>query len=161
MKPITVILLIIGGSLLLLVGAFAIFFARGGEVLYWVKEDTSVRGCQMVAEESVAQEIAKMDFTFSPIPELTVQFQGIKSWHPTRDGKGTALVGCSVSLTGRKLRAFPTRREYQGISGEEFEKQLTREIQSRLPDESEFSFLPDYGIRLDFQEYPKKTTERP
>jgi hypothetical protein len=162
MKPTTVLLLVICGSLLLLVGAFAVFFARGGEVMLWVKMSSTSGGGMIEADEAVAREIAKMDFTFSPIPNLTVHFQGkgYQEWQYLEGKENNFMVFGDINVTGKVLRAIPSGREYQGITGEELHKQLTREIQSRLPADSELHFTMDSDLIIYFKEYFREYPEK-
>ena len=158
MKPKTVILLVICGSLLLFVGTLAVFFARGGEVLYWGKMVSGSGGDLIGADEAVAQEIAKLDFTFSPIEKMTVHFRGFKCV-PSHEGNETSHVVLGfINVNGKSLRAFPSGREYRGMTGEEFWKHLHSEIQSRIPEGSEFHIQHDRTnyITHTFQEYPER-----
>ena len=142
MKAKTVILLVICGSLLLLVGAFAVFFARGGQVMVW-SDMESLCGGLIEGDTAVVQEIAKLDFTFSPIPTLTAHFQG-----------------GGIKVTGKSLRAIPSGREYYGITGDDFQKQLIHEIQSRIPEGSEFHFIIDATDDDNFREYPERFRQK-
>ena len=163
MKPITVILLVMCGSLLLLVGVFAVFFARGGQVIVWSECESLCGGGLIEAEEEVAQEIANLDFTFSPVPALTVHFQGLdcRPWSRFREGKENySIVLGDIKVTGKALRAIPSGREYYGISGEEFQKQLIREIQSRISEDSEFHFIVDASDDDNFREYPERFRQK-
>ena len=160
MKAKTVILLVICGSLLLLVGAFAVFFARGGEVLFWGKMGAGRSGGWIVANEAVAQEIAKLVFTFSPIPQLIIHFQGLgcRPLSQLQDYQNRYIVFGDIKVTGKSLRAFPSKQEYHGMTGEEFWKELTREIQSRISEDSEFHIMTDGSDYLTqtFKEYPER-----
>ena len=159
MKTTTVLLFVIVGSLLLIVGAFAIFFACGGEVLFWAKTSFATGGGLIEADETVAKEIAKMDFTFSPNSQLTVHFQGINSvpWGRRSEGMETnSMVHAEIEVTGKSLHAIPSGRQYHGIAGEELQKQLVHEIQSRLPDGAEFQLQVLEGLQNFFQEYPER-----
>jgi hypothetical protein len=156
MKAKTVIILVICGALLLTVAAFAIFFARGGEVLFLGKIANGRGGGLIIADESVAEQIAKMNFTFSPTPNLNVHFEGIKyfDWGRARQGHETdSMVSCSIDVTGKALRTIPTGNEYFDISPEKCQQQLTREIQSRLSEEAEFQYTMDL---FEWQTMPKK-----
>ena len=164
MKAKTVILLVICGSLLLLVGVFAVFFARGGQVLYWVNSEAFASGL-IDADGEVVREIAKLDFTFSSIPTLTVHFQN-SCWdyalfYDKEKDKHFVEFGF-ITVTGKVLRAFPSGQEYYGISGEELQKQLACEIQSRIPEGSEFRTSDtrmDY-LTYKFQEYPERFRQK-
>ena len=166
MKPKTIILLVICGSLLLLVGVFAVFFARGGEVLYWGKMESSCTGPMIEANEAVAKEIAKMDFTYSPIPALTVRFQGRYFQNLAQfrqESEPNSGVIAEIRMTGKALRAFPSRRVYYGISAEEYLKLLTQEIQSRIPEDSEFHLINDVFLICEpehFHEYPERFRQK-
>ena len=157
MKPITVILLVLAGSLLLLVGAFAVYFARGGQVLVWASVEKLGGGGSIEADDNVAEQIAKMDFTFSPTPNLNVHFKGLghKHWEPPfRDHfNKESMVFCDISVTGKALRAIPSGNEFYDITPEECQRQLIREIQSRLSEEAELQYTMDL---FDWQTMPKK-----
>ena len=163
MKTKTVILLVICGSMLLFVGTLAMFFARGGQMLVWDQTESIGGGAMIYADETVAKEIAKMDFTYSPIPTLTVHFQGLGCHQDSlgaqlRGMKADFMVSCEIKVTGKALRAFPSGREFHGITGEDYQKRLIHEIQSRLPDDAEFQF--DQHIAESTQEYFQEYPER-
>ena len=156
MKARTVIILVICGALLLTVAAFGVFFARGGNVLVWVKIEQLGGGGLIEADEKVAEQIAKMDFTFSPTPNLNIHFKGLRHhhWGQFRDVKEReSLVLADLQVTGKALRTIPSGNEYYDISLEECQKQLTREIQSRLSEEADFQYTMPL---FDWQTMPKK-----
>ena len=163
MKAKTVILLVICGSLLLLVGAFAVFFARGGQVMVWAKMMSGCGGGLIEADEAVAKEIAKLDFTFSPKPTLSVHFQARNYvlFHDKGNDNHFVELG-EITVTGKSLRAFPSGWEYYGISGEEFQKQLIHEIQSRIPEGSEFTTSDTrmFYLTYKFNEYPERFRQK-
>ena len=93
-----------------------------------------------------AMKIANLDFTFSPTPKLQARF------HPGRILYGERLdetgnthsywyVSTKVELTGKILTSFPRETRYVPIDEQEFCELLTKEIQSRIGSDVNFTVI--------------------
>jgi hypothetical protein len=150
MKPKTVILLAIVGSLLLFVGAFAIFFASGGQVLL-MRPYSSARAGNLeitAQDEEVIDAMVGLDFTFEPTPGLVAWFQGKRkgkfldrTWY----GVDYYLVG-EIELKGKVLQAIPSSNFYSDLTKEDFYNQLRREIHTRIA-------IPDAEFKVCYPEH--------
>jgi hypothetical protein len=167
MKPKTVILLAIVGSLLLFVGAFAIYCARGGEVLYRYPYSWTwgYLATVPIEQEETAKEIAALDFTFRMSPEIEVTFKGSNPSVKFYPSSGQAyqvlpvsdagfpkagrvvgeiyVVSFTLQLDGYIRYSIPFENQYIDFTEEEFLERLTSEIQSRISPDAEFE-VKDY-----------------
>jgi hypothetical protein len=164
MKPVTILLLVIAGSLLLLVGAFAIYCVRGGEVLYWYPYG-GTWGCYKIVvpidQEETAKEIVALDFTFRMSPEIEVSFKGsnpstgqtYQVWPVSDSGIGKDgtmvgeiyLVNFQLKLDGYIRYSFPFENQYIDFTEEELLERLTSEIESRISLYAKFELIDFSG----------------
>ncbi|MCL2119717.1 MAG: hypothetical protein FWH27_14975 [Planctomycetaceae bacterium] len=153
MKSTTVILLAIAGCLLLLAGAFAVFFAHGGQVVLERPFESGRGGhTEITADENVIDAMVGLDFTFEPTPGLAAHFHGTGKLKfpiaaPWEDRDQCHLIG-SLELKGKVLQAIPSSHYYTELTKEDFYDQLRREIQSRIAiSDADFTFnFPEYDF---------------
>ena len=150
MKAKTVIILVICGALLLTVAAFGIFFARGGEVLYWYSYTWTTGAYHAlisIEREDVAKEIAALDFTFDLTPKMKVHFKGTnyRVYPLTETGGPTGVVigeryllSTETQFDGKVQYSIPWQEAYIEVNEDEFLERLNQEIKQRISPDSEF-----------------------
>jgi len=94
----------------------------------------------------MAMKIANLDFTFSPTPKLQARFHpGTILYGERLDETGNThsywYVSTKVELTGKVLTSFPRETRYVPIDGQEFCELLTKEIQSRIGSDVNFTVI--------------------
>ena len=93
-----------------------------------------------------AVKIAKLDFTFSPTPKLQARFHPGGVFYDERiDETGNTHsywhVSAKVELTGKILTSFPHGTRYVPIDEQEFCDLLTKEIQSQIGSDVNFTVI--------------------
>ena len=94
----------------------------------------------------MAMKIANLNFTFSPTPKLQARFHpGTILYGERLDETGNThsywYVSAKVELTGKVLTSFPRETRYVPIDEQEFCELLTKEIQSRIGSDVDFTVI--------------------